>query len=77
MLPPRENLLTCAGVIAGVVVLAFALDSGAPAEADTHAAQQARQEQRREVAAARACPKGYAVRWLGEREMQCLKEELP
>lgn len=74
MLPPRENILTCAGLLAGAVILAFALDSGTPAEADTHAAQQARQELRRDLAAARACPKGYAAHWLTEREMQCLKE---
>lgn len=71
--PPRENILTCAGLIAGVVVLAWALDSS-PAEADTQAQAQARQELRRDAAAAQACPKGYAVHWVGDRQMECLKE---
>lgn len=73
MIPPRENILTCAGLIAGVVVLSWALDSS-PAEADTQAQAQARQELRIQAAAAQACPKGYAVHWVGERQMECLKE---
>lgn len=71
--PPRENILTCAGLIAGVVVLAFALD-GTPAEADTHAQAQARAELRRDLAAAQACPQGHAVQWLDEQTMACRKE---
>lgn len=76
MIPPRENILTCAGLIAGVVVLAWALDSS-PAEADTQAQAQARQELRRDAAAAQACPKGHAVHWVGGRQMECLREVAP
>lgn len=73
MIPPRENILTLAGILAGFFVLAWALDSS-PAEADTQAQAQARQELRRDAAAAQACPKGYAVHWVGDRQMECLKE---
>ena len=72
-MPPRENDLTIAGLIAGFFVLAWVLDSS-PAEADTQAQAQARQELRIQAAAAQACPKGYAVHWVGERQMECLKE---
>ena len=73
MIPPRENILTLAGILAGVVVLAWALDSS-PAEVDTQAQALARQELRRDAAAAQACPNGYAVHWVGDRQMECLKE---
>ena len=75
-MPPRDNILTLSGLIAGICVLAWALDSS-PAEADTQAQAQARQELRIQAAAAQACPKGYAVRWVGERAMECLREARP
>ena len=73
-MPPRENVLFFAGLIAGIFVFAWALDLVPAAEADTHAQAQARQELRRDAAAAQACPKGYAVHWVGDRQMECLKE---
>ena len=75
-MPPRENILTIAGLIAGFFVLAWMLDS-APAEADTHAQQQARQELRTHAAAARACAQGEAVVWLDEQTMACRREVRP
>ena len=74
--PPKENILTCAGLIAGVVVLAWALDSS-PAEADTQAQALARQELRIQAAAARACAAGETVVWLDEQRMACLREVRP
>ena len=70
-MPPRENVLFFAGLIAGIFVFAWALDLVPAAEADTHAQAQARQELRRDAAAAKACPKGYAVQWLDEQTMAC------
>ena len=56
-------------------VIAAALQGFAPpTEVDTQAQAQARQELRIQAAAAQACPKGYAVHWVGERQMECLKE---
>lgn len=76
MIPPRENILTLAGILAGFFVLAWALDSS-PAEADTQAQALARQELRIQAAAARACAAGETVVWLDEQRMACLREVRP
>lgn len=73
---PRENLAFAAGLIAGFFVLVWMLDSR-PAEADTHAKQQARQELRRDLAAAKACPPGHAVLWIDPTTTECFKEINP
>ena len=76
-MPPRENVLFFAGLIAGIFVFAWALDLVPAAEADTHAQAQARQELRIQAAAAQACPKGHAVQWLDGGRMECFKEIAP
>lgn len=73
-MPPRQNLLFIAGLIAGFFVLVFMLHVLPAAEAETHAAREARQELRRDLAAAKACPTGQAVVWLDDRSMTCRKE---
>ena len=73
---PVYRKIKDAGLIAGVVVLAWALDSS-PAEADTQAQAQARQELRRDLAAQRACAAGETVVWLDERTMACRREVQP
>lgn len=75
-MPPLANILTCAGALAGVFVFAFAADP-APVEADTHVAQQARQELRRDLAAQQACPPGHAVLWIDPTTTECFKEIKP
>ena len=76
-MPPRENLFFGAGILAGVFALFAALDWTPPAEADTHAAQQARQELRRDLAAAKACEPGSFAVWLGPASIECRKEIKP
>ena len=71
--PPRENLTFAAIVLTAIAAFLY-LPTARQAEADTHAAAEARQELRIQAAAAQACPKGYAVHWVGERQMECLKE---
>ena len=71
MMPPRENILFLAGLLAAIVLIGYAV-AGQPAE--PAAAQEARAELRRDAAAARACPPGHAVLWIDPRTMQCMKE---
>ncbi|GEM_PF-4902852 len=73
---PRENLFFWAGIFAGIFLIGWHLYGGA-AEADTHAAAQARQELRRELSAAKACPPGHVVSWTGGSSMECLREVQP
>jgi len=73
---PRENLFFWAGIFAGIFLIGWLLYGGA-AEADTHAAAQARQELRRDLASARACAQGEAVVWLDEQTMACRREVRP
>jgi len=73
---PRENLFFWAGILAGIFLLGWLLHGGA-AEATTHAAEEARQELRRDLAAAKACPLGHGVHWVNDTEMQCLREIKP
>lgn len=76
MTPPRENLTFAAIVLTAIAAFLY-LPTARQAEADTHVQQQARQELRRDAAAAQACPKGYAVHWVGARQMECLREVAP
>lgn len=73
---PRENLFFWAGIIAGIFLLGWLLH-GAPADADTHAAAQARQELRRDLAAAKACGPGHAALWIDPATVECRKEITP
>lgn len=76
-MPPRQNLLFMAGLIAGFFVLAFVLHAMPVAEADTPAAQEARQELRVQAAAAKACGPGHAALWIDPTTVECHKEIEP
>lgn len=72
----RDNIITVACALAAVLAVALLADQQ-PAEADTHAAAQARQELRRDLAAQQACPPGHAVLWIDPTAMECRKEIKP
>ena len=74
--PPRENILFAAGLAAGIFLLAWLIGC-TPAEADTHAQALARQELRRDAAAAQACPPGHVVLWIDHYAMECRREIKP
>lgn len=73
-MPPRQNLLFMAVLIAGFFALVFLMHVLPAAEADTHSAQQARQELRRELAATKACPPGQSALWIDSQTVTCHKE---
>lgn len=72
-MPPRENLTFAAIVLTAIAAFLY-LPTARQAEADTHAAGEARQELRTHAAAARACSQGEAVVWLDEQTMACRRE---
>lgn len=59
-------------VLAALLLLAVA----GCGQAGAQEPQPARPESGRPAVAQRACPPGYAVEWLSNTEMQCLKEML-
>lgn len=76
-MPPRENLFFMGVLLGALFLLCLAALDVHSAVADSAAAEQARAETRRAIAAAQACAQGEAVVWLDEQTMACRREVRP